>query len=120
MDGQRCECSCALALVTGQRIYPHREDLHHLRFWECPSCGRYVGCHPGTTKPLGRPADEETRRARSAAHAAFDPLWRRGGMTRREAYRWLADAMGKPVVHIGDMTAVEARRVVEIVKATEV
>ena len=34
-----------------------------------------------------------TRRRRAMCHAAFDPLWKRGAMTRNEAYKALAEAM---------------------------
>lgn len=35
-------------------------------------------------------------RARIAAHAAFDPLWQSGRMTRRQAYGELARRLGIP------------------------
>lgn len=118
----QCECGERASLVRGAEVYPHRRDLAHLYFWKC-SCGRFVGCHKGTTRPLGRPADAETRRARSAAHAAFDPLWRdperRRFKTRRQAYRWLAEALGidEDDCHMGEMSAENARRVIDAVDA---
>lgn len=36
-------------------------------------------------------------RARREAHAAFDPIWLQGHMSRVQAYVWLASAMGMPV-----------------------
>lgn len=85
-------------LVDGSVIYPHRPDLFHKAFWRCPDCEKsYVGCHPDTTVPMGTLADEETRKARGAAHAAFDRLWKKedgGFMKRKEAYAWLAEVMG--------------------------
>ena len=36
-------------------------------FWGCaqwPGCQYLIGCHPGTTQPLGTPADLATRQAR--------------------------------------------------------
>jgi len=35
-------------------------------------------------------------RARCQAHAAFDPKWKDGGMTRTEAYAWLAKELKIP------------------------
>lgn len=64
--------------------------------WVCgnfPLCDARCGCHKGTHNPLGTLADAETRRLREQCHAAFDPLWRRGAMTRKEAYGRLAKAM---------------------------
>jgi hypothetical protein len=96
-------CGAASVLVTGADLYPHRPDLRALRFYRCARCDAHVGCHPGTTNPLGRIANAELRRAKSAAHAAFDPLWKRDGLRRSEAYAWLAKALSIPPAecHIG-------------------
>lgn len=112
------ECGSAAVLTDGRTIYSHRPDLHHKRYWLC-RCGAYCGCHPGGDEPLGTPAGPDTRRARSAAHAAFDPLWRDGTMTRGEAYAWLASELGidRKRCHVGMMSAVDARRVVAAVRA---
>ena len=45
-------------------------------------------------KPFGKLANKELRKARSAAHRAFDPLWKFGDMEIKEAYTWLADTLG--------------------------
>jgi hypothetical protein len=107
----RCiECGKREAVcVTGLTIYPHRPDLDHKWFWLC-LCGAYVGCHPGSQQPLGSCAGEATRKARSAAHAAFDPIWRQRLMSRTEAYLALGTALGLEPgkCHISWMTAAEA------------
>jgi hypothetical protein len=110
------ECGGMGALVTGERVYPHRPDLYAKRFYLC-ACGAYCGCHPGSVVPLGNPCGPETRRARSAAHDVFDPLWRNGSMARPSAYAWLAEATGilREKCHIGMMTAEQARLVVRVV-----
>lgn len=90
-----CPCGLKAELVGGQAIYPHRKDLYSLNFYKC-SCGSYVGCHKGTTSPLGTPASYEVRKARSAAHRAFDSLWRNAcdnKMERKKCYRMLAAYM---------------------------
>lgn len=106
-------------LVTGKEIYPHRPDLHKKRFWLCAECDAYCGCHPGSTKPLGTPANEVTRKARSSAHNMFDILWRSGRVTRSEAYAWLAQQLELPthLCHIGMFDAETCWRVVELSKA---
>ena len=51
-------CQKPAELVTGATIYPHRNDLAHLRFWRCVPCEAYVGCHKagdGTTPALWHP-----------------------------------------------------------------
>jgi hypothetical protein len=112
------ECGSVAKLVGGKAIYPHRRDLHAKKFWLC-ACGAYCGCHGLTDEPLGYPCGPATRRARSAAHAAFDPLWKSRKMTRREAYKWLAKATGidPGKCHIGMMTVEQARLVARL--ATE-
>lgn len=116
----RCPyCRQDAVLVTGEVMYPHRPDLHQKKFWRCEPCAAWVGCHDGTTNPLGRLADAELRAAKSAAHAAFDPLWTRpGGMRRKDAYKWLADQLQMPPsrCHIGWFDLEKCRAVVAAVQ----
>lgn len=101
-------CNEPAELTDGTVIYPHRRDLSKHRFWRCAGCGGYVGCHPGSDRALGTPADGPLRSHRSLVHAAFDPLWRVNGgrkffRSRTRAYAWLAEAMGLPAdqCHVG-------------------
>lgn len=92
--------------------------------WVCWPCDAWVGCHKGGTgtTPLGRLADKELRRAKVAAHAAFDPLWRAKmrregcsqGEARSAAYRWLSEQLGLPrkETHIGMFDVAMCARVV--------
>lgn len=92
---------------------------HGRWFYGCdrfPRCRAGVGCHDDG-RPLGTPADRETRRARKRAHDAFDALWREGHLTRGEAYAWLANKFGLTEVHIGEMTRGECERVVKLSEA---
>lgn len=109
-------CYKSAELVTGREIYPHRLDLHDKRFYRCVPCGAIVGCHPGTTRALGRLANAELRKARMAAHAAFDPLWRSGRMTRGAAYKWLAARLGVDggLCHIGEFELKICQRLVTL------
>lgn len=122
-------CNKPAELVTGREVYPHRRDLWKKKFYVCLYCNARVGCHPGTSKPLGVPASAELRKARMAAHRVFDPLWRprhagygRVFKSRSEAYRWLADCLGIKAkrCHIGqfdeqqcEKTVAACREVVE-------
>jgi len=107
-------CDRDAKLVRGNVIYPHRPDLAPKWFYQCVPCDAYVGCHPKTTTPLGRPANARLRRARNAAHAAFDPLWRSGEMRRTEAYAWLSEAIGlsRSNCHVGMMDEAQCAAVV--------
>lgn len=117
-------CSKSASLLTGKDIYPHRKDLWSLNFWSCSDCDAYVGCHAPNkgygdgTRPLGRLANAELRNAKSAAHAAFDPLWACGEYSRKEAYKWLAKQLDIPVneTHIGFFDVSDCKRVVEVCK----
>lgn len=118
-------CQKPAKLVTGREIYPHRGDLYQLRFWQCPPCDAYVGCHKANRKhglkgqePLGRLANAELRAAKSAAHREFDPLWKDGYMDRGQAYAWLSEALGIPKgsCHIGMFDVPDCLRVVQAVQ----
>lgn len=82
----------------------------------CGFCEAYVGCHPQTDIPLGTMATGVLRKDRSAAHQAFDPLWRSKKMSRTEAYQKLADELGIPKsqCHISWFEAEECHKVIEI------
>lgn len=69
-------CHTHTKLVNGTIIYPHRYDLRHKQFYLCEDCNAYVGCHGGTTRPLGVPANAELRKARLDTHNKFDRLWK--------------------------------------------
>lgn len=110
-------CGTPAVLVDSRVIY----GTSYGRAWACgryPECDAYVGCHQGTDRPKGTLADAALRRARKAAHAAFDPLWqRRGGGNRRSvAYAWLARQLGLGVddCHMGLFDLETCRRVVEV------
>lgn len=82
--------------VTTQTRYGPRHSHCGLWSWE--------------GKPL---VTAETHAARQTAHAAFDPVWKRGLMTRQEAYARLAAVLGQDETetHISLMTAEQAARV---------
>jgi len=86
-------------------------------FWRCAPCNAYVGTHKSSPwhAPLGRLANGELRAWKIKAHAAFDPLWRSGLMTRTEAYDKLAEILNIPRgrAHIGMFDPAQCRRVVE-------
>lgn len=79
--------------------------------WECPTptCDARVGTHANSKlhRPLGTLARAPLRAKRTACHALFDPLWRGRPPWfphRRDAYAWLAGALGIPVerCHFGE------------------
>ena len=93
-------CNNPAKLVTGEVVYPHRDDLSFNKFWHCAPCGAYVGCHHPGDRPLGRLANAELRKAKKEAHAAFDPLWvNKKFATRKLAYKWLANKLNIDAHH---------------------
>jgi hypothetical protein len=111
-------CTQPAKLVDGSVIYPHRPDLAHLKFWRCDPCDAHVGVHRDSPKfaPLGRLANKELRGWKNKAHAVFDPLWKRGTYSRREAYALLQAKMEltQAQAHIGKMDVDQCKRVVEL------
>ena len=101
----RCPYCGSIAVIrSAADIYhdPKRKD----KLYVCsnyPTCGAYVGMHPGTQQPYGPLANGDLRNLRIRAHRLFDQLWQSGVMSRRDAYRWLADYFSLPLsdAHIG-------------------
>ena len=92
-----CEREVDARLTNGKEIYPLRQDLWLLPFWRCDECGNYVGCHNKTnhpTRPLGVIPTQELRKARMSVHAAIDPIWKGGSMTRKELYAEMGRRLG--------------------------
>lgn len=117
-------CGDPAVRVTGDRLYRDRPDLHNRIMWWCGPCLAWVGCHPGTDRPLGTLANRKLRFARMLAHQAFDPLWRskiaRDRCSHSEArsagYEWLARELGidRDKCHIAMFDEQTCKRVVEI------
>lgn len=93
--------------------------MHNKPFWACLPCKAWVGCHPGTKTALGTAAKADLRSLRKKAHQVFDPIWTTAPPgERREArsaaYKWLAEQIGVPEVHISQVTPTECRRIIMI------
>lgn len=92
-----CETDVNAILKSGKDIYPHRQDLHSLPFWMCPTCKNFVGCHHKTrnrTAPLGCIPTTELKNARRHLHALIDPLWETGLIGRRALYERISAIVG--------------------------
>jgi len=83
------------------------------RYWDCtgPNCTWRM-------KEDGTGADRPTRAARIRAHIVFDALWRRGTISRDEAYHWLRKTMdlSEEQGHIAKMTKEQCELLIEKVK----
>lgn len=86
--------------VHGSRAKPG-EQLYVCQNF--PACDAYVGIHTGTKQPKGTLADSKLREKRVHAHKCFDLIWKKGIMSRKDAYKWLAARFGMDLsqAHIG-------------------
>ena len=119
MKPQVCPfCKSSVSLVDSARIYGRSYGFIYL----CdsfPHCDARVSCHPGSIKPLGTLADRELRRWRSLAHRHFDPLWKSGIFTSRNAaYKWLARAMKLPpaLTHVAMFDIQQCQKAIIVVR----
>jgi hypothetical protein len=65
------------------------------KFYGCsryPLCDAAHGADPDG-RPLGTPANKETKQARIAAHDKFDAYWKKNRLHRNQAYKLLQDIM---------------------------
>jgi len=84
-----------------------------------PICDSYVGCHPGSTAPLGRLANKQLRYWKKQAHKYFDLIWKKEIIDSRSgAYRWLSEKLELPGkrTHIGMFDVNTCKKVVELCK----
>lgn len=116
-----CNCQKEIngALVTGAIVYPHRPDLYKKYFYMCPKCGKFVGCHPGTKRPLGCIPTEAIKEARKRIHAKMDPLWKSGKITRPQLYRLISKKLGYTYHNGETKTVIECMKVWDIVDEIE-
>lgn len=87
-------------------------------FYGCsryPECQATHGAHQNSGKPLGVPADKETKQWRIKAHDIFDTYWKRWGMKRQEAYKFLQTTMGLSLkeAHIGRFTKQQCQELIQ-------
>lgn len=96
-------CGNETKLVKGNIIYPKYPKLYDDNFYLCEPCEAYVGCHKGTTNPLGIVAKKDLRLLKLKCHYWFDKLYKEKFMKRKQAYKLLANHLGKESkdTHIG-------------------
>lgn len=108
-------CGRPMQLRNGDTIY--KDNVKNRKIYVCagyPGCDSYVRAQDGTLNPIGTPANSDLRRLRHDAHNAFDLLWKRGFMTKKEAYNWLGLITGLPedMAHIGEFREALCSRVI--------
>ena len=112
-------CGGVIRRVPARDVYREAADRLKLNgewLYQCLNCNARVGCHRGTTRPLGNVANEVLRLKRVETHQVFDGYWQSQGMTRTAAYKWLAAKMDLPEkeTHIGGFEMEQCHRAIEI------
>lgn len=106
------KCNKEAPWVENKEKYGRNYGRSYMCYY-CKPCGTYVGCHNNTRKPLGTMADAELMGWRMKAHAAIDPLWKNGKMTRKKVYRMLKEKLGKEI-HVGESDIETCKKIIEI------
>jgi ssDNA-binding Zn-finger/Zn-ribbon topoisomerase 1 len=107
-------CHTPAKLTNSTEIY----NKNYGWLWTCtnyPTCDTYVGCHQGTTVPLGTLANKELREWRSKAHRTFDQTWKHNQTTRTDAYAKLAKQLNIPIqqCHIAMFTKQQCQHIIQ-------
>ena len=72
-------CGGPVRLVPAERVFgasTERLGQANEMLYQCQNCNARVGCHKGTTRPLGDVANETLRLKRMETHRVFDGMWR--------------------------------------------
>lgn len=121
-------CGKLTKLVRCEQVYGE-EVARKQRIWNevmysCDPCKATVGCHRGTSTPLGTPANRKLRALRRHVHVVFDARWQSGPVksrkkSRSRAYKWLAAQMGltSEECHIGLFDERQCLKVLELCNA---
>lgn len=117
-------CGGVIRLVPANTVYgdsAKRLGMKNEKLYQCQNCNARVGCHKGTNRPLGNVANEVLRLKRVETHQVFDAYWREHGVSRAQAYKWLAKKMKLPVAraHIGGFEMDQCQQVIELCRKYE-
>lgn len=117
-------CGGVIRLVPAESVYgasTERLGMCGEVLYQCQNCNARVGCHKGTTRPLGDVANEILRLKRIEAHQVFDSFWKRKHMSRTQGYRWLAQKLQLPEseTHIGGFEIDTCQQVIDLCRTEE-
>lgn len=96
------DCGAECSLVKGRDVFPQDSSKHAEHYWLCHTCYAYIGCFKAGygkgdgTLALGTAANAVTRKAREELHAAFNDIWRKEPISRRDTYIAMSKALGIP------------------------
>ena len=113
-------CGGAVRLVSAAKVSgpaaAARVGSERQSFYQCQNCNARVGCHPGSTRPLGNLANEALRMKRMETHHVFDSFWKERGMSRTQAYKWMAKKMrlSEELAHIGGFEIDRCQKLIKL------
>lgn len=113
-------CGGAVRLVSASKVYgpaaAARLGIERQSFYQCQNCNARVGCHPGSTRPLGNLANEALRMKRMETHHVFDSFWKERGMSRTQAYKRMAKKMrlSEELAHIGGFEIDRCQKLIKL------
>lgn len=113
-------CGGAVRLVSASKVYgpaaAARLGIERQSFYQCQNCNARVGCHPGSTRPLGNLANGALRMKRMETHHVFDSFWKERGMSRTQAYKWMAKKMrlSEELAHIGGFEIDRCQKLIKL------
>ena len=112
-------CGGIVRLVPAESVYGDsavRLGLKGEKLYQCQNCNARVGCHPGSTRPLGNLANEALRMKRMETHHVFDSFWKERGMSRTQAYKWMAKKLrlSEELAHIGGFEMDRCQRLIDL------
>ena len=115
-------CGGIIRLVSAADVYgssTERLGMQNEYLYQCQNCNARVGCHQGTTRPLGDVANEILRLKRIEAHQVFDACWKKMHISRTKAYQWLARELklSEEDTHIGGFEIDTCQRVIDLCRA---
>lgn len=110
-----CQREVMAVLKTGKDLHPGRQDLAKLPFWQCPTCGNWVGCYRQDPKtPHGVIPTPEVRRWRLLLSTLLNPLWQSGKISHQDLVQRMNKALGQTFYLSETRTREDCRRAYRI------
>lgn len=114
-------CGRSVKRVHSSQVFYNNNGNNDGFYYVCsgwPICSAYTKEDPILKKPTSTMADKKTRLKRQEAHYWFDQLHKGYGMTKSEAYEWLADELQirRANCHIGLFDIKMCNKVISVVK----
>ncbi len=86
-------CGGEAEWVENKEIYGKNYGKSYMAYL-CRQDNAFVGCHNNSKHPLGTMANKELRTWRMKVHAAIDPFWKSGKVSRGYVYSQISRELG--------------------------